>query len=87
MAIETRERMENDADTTEWATKADVNEVSGRVEDLSGTVEDLSERFEVMLLEIVKLQVGQKWIAWILGAMCAALMAIFATLVVIALQL
>ena len=87
MAVETQERAENEAETTQWATKADVETVSDRVEELSGAVEKLSERFEALVLEVVKLQVGQKWIAWILGAMCAALMAIFGTLVVIALQL
>lgn len=94
MATETRERAENDADATELATKADLEAVSEKVEDVSGTVEDLSEKFERLsetvenlVVEVAKLQVGQKWIAWILGVMCAALFAIFATLVVIALQL
>ena len=76
MATETQERVEpdiEDADNTEWATKADVQRVESKVQS--------------MMVEIGKLQVGQKWIAWILGVMCAALFAIFATLVIIAMQL
>lgn len=87
MATETRERAENDADATELATKADLEAVSEKVEDVSEIVEDLSETVENLVVEVAKLQVGQKWIAWILGVMCAALFAIFATLVIIALQI
>ena len=76
MATETQERVEHDiedTDNTEWATKADVRRVESKV--------------QRMMVEIGKLQAGQKWIAWILGVMCAALFAIFATLVMIAMQL
>ena len=76
MATDTQERVESDiedADNSEWATKADVRRVESKVQN--------------MMVEIGKLQVGQKWIAWILGVMCAALFAIFATLVMIAMQL
>ena len=83
MATETQERVEpdiEDADNTEWATKADVQKVESKVDRLAAQVQS-------MMVEIGKLQVGQKWIAWILGVMCAALFAIFATLVIIAMQL
>ncbi len=75
MATETQGGVESDigATNTDWATKADVRRVESNVQN--------------MMLEVGKLQTGQKWIAWILGVMCAALFAIFATLVVIALQL
>ncbi|MDE2686698.1 MAG: hypothetical protein OXI16_04260 [Chloroflexota bacterium] len=97
MATEARERVESDndaADNSEWPTKADVQRVESKVEELDSKVEVLGLKFEGMeskvqdmRLEIGKLQAGQKWIAWILGVMCAALFAIFATLVVITLQL
>ena len=83
MATETQERVEpdiEDADNTEWATKADFQKVESKVDRLAAQVQS-------MMVEIGKLQVGQKWIAWILGVMCAALFAIFATLVIIAMQL
>ena len=76
MATEAQERVGSDinsAGDTEWATRADVERVESKVQNL--------------MVEVGRLQVGQKWIAWILGAMCAALMAIFGTLVVIAPQL
>lgn len=75
MATETHEGVESDigATNTDWATKVDVRRVESKVQNV--------------MLEVGKLQTGQKWIAWILGVMCAALFAIFATLVVIALQL
>ena len=89
------------AGDAEWATKADVERVESKVDELDSKVEDLDlkvggleSKFEGLALqvqnlmvEVGKLQAGQKWIAWILGVMCAALFAIFATLVVIALQL
>ena len=80
MAIETRERTEDDTYATEVATKVDVDAVSDKIEDLSETVKNL-------VVEVAKLQVGQKWIAWILGVVCAALIGIFCALVAIALQL
>ena len=83
MATETQERVEpdiEDADNTEWATKADVQKVESKVDRLAAQIQS-------MMVEIGKLQVGQKWIAWILGVMCAALFAIFATLVIIAMPL
>ena len=76
MAADTQERVEPDvdnADNTEWATKADLQRVESKV--------------QWLMVEVGKLQTGQKWIAWILGVMCAALFAIFAALVVIAMQL
>ncbi len=66
MVIEAHERIENDAETTEWTTKAD---------------------FQNLALEVIRIQVGHKWIAWILGVICAALVAIFCGLVALALQI
>ena len=66
MVIEAHERIENDAETTEWATKAD---------------------FQNLALEVIRIQVGQKWIARILGVICSALVAIFCALVALALQI
>ena len=97
MATETQGRVEPDIDSAgdaEWATKADVKEVSDKVEDLDlkvggleSKLEGLASQVQNLMVEVGKLQARQKWIAWILGVMCAALFAIFGTLVVIALQL
>ena len=46
-----------------------------------------ADKDQKMRLEIGELQVGQTWIARILVMMCAALFVIFATLLVIAMQL
>ena len=80
MATETQEQTETDANAVEWATKVDVQKIGSKVE-------GLALQFQRLVVEVAKLQAGQKWIAWILGVMCAALMAIFGTLIVIALQL
>ena len=73
MPIDAQERVEDDTETMQWATKSYAEALSGK--------------FEALLLEVVKLQVGQKWIAWILGVMCAVLVAIFCALIAIDLQI
>jgi outer membrane murein-binding lipoprotein Lpp len=64
-----------------------VGDLGSKVGELGSRVEGLASQIQNVLVEMGKLQAEQKWTAWILGVMCAALMAIFATLVVITLQL
>ena len=76
MTTETQEQVETNVEdngNVQWATKADV--------------ERLESKIEWLMSRVSGLEVGQKWIAWVLGGMSAMLVAIFCALIAIALQI
>ena len=72
MATETQERTDT-ANKTELATKADVAELSAKVDEHGH--------------ELTSIRIELRWIRWILGAMVVVLMALFSATLALALQI
>ena len=73
MATETQERTNAVANNVEWATKAEVAEMSAKVDEHGR--------------EIASIRVQLKWVIWILGAIFMVMMVLCAAALVIALQI
>ena len=93
MAADMQERVEpavDDTDGTEAKTdrlSVRDNKAKPKRESLDSQLRALNLQLHAVLVELVKIRVGQTWILGVLGGIAVALILIFCALVMIALQL
>ena len=80
MATETQERTDTAAGKSEWATRADIDELSADVAELSTKVDNHGH-------ELTSIRAELKWIRWTLGTIVVLLTALFGAVLAIALQI